>query len=53
MENFLTEWKHLPGEEEKEEGYKFIGYIFKSEAFCSALRYLISLNLHADPVREV
>lgn len=53
MENFPTEWKHLPGEEEKEEGHKFIEYVFESEAFCSVLRYPISLDPHADPVREV
>lgn len=39
--------------ERKEEGHKFIEYVFMREALRSVLRHLISLNPHADPVREV
>ena len=41
----------MPGEEEKEEGHKFIEHLLMSEAFCPVHRDLVSLNSHMDPVR--
>ena len=43
----------MPGEEEKEEGHKFIEHLLISEAFCPVHRDLVSLNSHMDPVRAV